>query len=207
MPSTRVSKKPNEPAQGSGDPPRSHDATPSDEIVDQLGASLFCNWWSCIHPGSFQERYAWNHCIRQADRSGRHGMNRLSQHAHQQLVDDEVVHQPLSSCQTTCTNKAYKTSLEKDVHRAKDWRKVPNDVQNIKQEIFDDGPVCSAFKMYEDFRYYKSGVYVPTTKEFEAGHSIKIVGLWKDVAWTWTEVLQPICQSKGEKPRPGRSKP
>ncbi|EER19169.1 cathepsin B, putative [Perkinsus marinus ATCC 50983] len=87
-----------------------------------------------------------------------------------------VVQQPVPPCRTTCTNKAYKKSLEKDVHRAKSWRKVLNDAQSIKQEIFDNGPVLSSFKMYEDFRYYKSGVYVPTTKESSTSHSIKIIG-------------------------------
>ncbi|EER16380.1 cathepsin B, putative [Perkinsus marinus ATCC 50983] len=92
----------------------------------------------------------------------------------------DVVQQPVPPCRTTCTNKAYKKSLEKDVHRAKSWRKVLNDAQSIKQEIFDNGPVFSAFEMYKDFRYYKSGVYVPTTKEVDCLHVIKIIGWGAD---------------------------
>ncbi|EER19167.1 cathepsin b, putative [Perkinsus marinus ATCC 50983] len=88
----------------------------------------------------------------------------------------DAAHPPLPPCRTTCTNKAYKRSLKKDVHRAKGWRKVLNNAQSVKQEIFDNGPVFSAFKMYEDFRYYKSGVYVPTTEEFHSFHLIKIIG-------------------------------
>mmetsp|Transcript_15616 Transcript_15616/g.15399 ORF Transcript_15616/g.15399 Transcript_15616/m.15399 type:complete len:109 (+) Transcript_15616:8-334(+) len=63
---------------------------------------------------------------------------------------------------------------------AKSWRKVLNNAQSIKQEIFDNGPVFSAFKMYKDFRYYKSGVYVPTTKEVDCLHVIKIIGWGAD---------------------------
>ncbi|EER08066.1 cathepsin b, putative, partial [Perkinsus marinus ATCC 50983] len=73
----------------------------------------------------------------------------------------EALSQP--ACQTECINESYKTSLQQDLHRAKSWGRLPTSPQKIKQEIFDNGTVLGVISMYEDFRLYKSGVYVHTT--------------------------------------------
>jgi len=43
-------------------------------------------------------------------------------------------------------------------------------------EIFQNGPVETAFTVYADFVTYKSGVYRHTTGGALGGHAVKIVG-------------------------------
>jgi len=50
------------------------------------------------------------------------------------------------------------------------------DVDSIAVEIQTNGPVQTAFDVYEDFLSYKSGVYQHTTGAFLGGHSVKIIG-------------------------------
>jgi cathepsin B len=47
---------------------------------------------------------------------------------------------------------------------------------NIKQEIYENGPVEGSFTVYEDFLTYKSGVYQHVTGSALGGHAIKILG-------------------------------
>jgi len=44
------------------------------------------------------------------------------------------------------------------------------------QEIYTNGPVETAFTVYEDFLTYKSGVYRHRTGGELGGHAVKIVG-------------------------------
>jgi cathepsin B len=46
----------------------------------------------------------------------------------------------------------------------------------MQTEIFQNGPIESAFDVYEDFLTYKSGVYQYTTGSYLGGHAIKILG-------------------------------
>ncbi|EER05603.1 cathepsin B, putative [Perkinsus marinus ATCC 50983] len=82
----------------------------------------------------------------------------------------------LPACATTCPNKAYGTSMQKDTHRAKSWGRLPIGPEKIKQEIFDNGPVAAMMTLYEDFRFYKSGVYVHKTGQMLAAHTLKLIG-------------------------------
>jgi cathepsin B len=49
-------------------------------------------------------------------------------------------------------------------------------VEEIKKEIMKNGPIQSAFQVYEDFLDYKGGIYTHNTGKFLGGHSVKIVG-------------------------------
>jgi cathepsin B len=42
------------------------------------------------------------------------------------------------------------------------------------QEIYKNGPVETAFSVYEDFLTYKSGVYRHTSGAFLGGHAVKV---------------------------------
>jgi cathepsin B len=44
------------------------------------------------------------------------------------------------------------------------------------QEIFSNGPVETAFTVYEDFLTYKSGVYRHVSGGALGGHAVKIMG-------------------------------
>ncbi|EPB71589.1 papain family cysteine protease, partial [Ancylostoma ceylanicum] len=65
---------------------------------------------------------------------------------------------PTPKCRKTC-KYGYKKSYEKDKYYAKSAYILPNDVEAIKQEIMDNGPVQAVFDVYEDFRLYKKGIY------------------------------------------------
>jgi cathepsin B len=49
-------------------------------------------------------------------------------------------------------------------------------VQEIMQDLVDNGPVTAAFTVYSDFLSYKTGVYKHVTGEELGGHAVKIIG-------------------------------
>mmetsp|Transcript_16265 Transcript_16265/g.28092 ORF Transcript_16265/g.28092 Transcript_16265/m.28092 type:complete len:360 (+) Transcript_16265:63-1142(+) len=53
-------------------------------------------------------------------------------------------------------------------------------VQAIMSEIYTNGPVQGAFKVYADFPNYKAGVYQQTSSDSLGGHAVKIVGWGKE---------------------------
>jgi cathepsin B len=78
-----------------------------------------------------------------------------------------------AKCVSSCVNgedwKKYKCKKGSIVH--------PTTVEGIKSEMFKNGPMESAFTVYNDFFNYKSGVYVPDTSSGVAGgHAIKCIG-------------------------------
>jgi cathepsin B len=48
--------------------------------------------------------------------------------------------------------------------------------EEIKAEIYANGPMETAFQVYEDFMNYESGVYHHVTGALEGGHAIKMLG-------------------------------
>jgi len=44
------------------------------------------------------------------------------------------------------------------------------------QEIFSNGPVETAFTVYDDFVTYKSGIYQRQSGDELGGHAVKIIG-------------------------------
>jgi cathepsin B len=55
---------------------------------------------------------------------------------------------------------------------------VSSESENIKQEIFNYGPVIVTIPVYRDFLIYKSGLYqvYPKNQRFSAEHAVKIIG-------------------------------
>jgi cathepsin B len=71
---------------------------------------------------------------------------------------------------------------------------VRGSIQDMMQEIVENGPVEGAFTVYEDFVTYKSGVYKHTTGSMLGGHAIKVMGYGTEggedywlVANSWNE--------------------
>lgn len=54
--------------------------------------------------------------------------------------------------------------------------------REIKEEIFKNGPMETAFTVYEDFMNYKGGVYHYTSGKLLGGHAIKVLGWGHDEA-------------------------
>jgi C1A family cysteine protease len=55
------------------------------------------------------------------------------------------------------------------------WSKLAPDVDALKAAVYEN-PVTVAFYVYEDFLYYKSGVYKHVTGNLLGGHAVCIVG-------------------------------
>ena len=49
-------------------------------------------------------------------------------------------------------------------------------INNVKQEIFTNGPVAFHFFVYLDYLSYKGGIYVPTSKTRVGSHLVKCIG-------------------------------
>lgn len=59
-------------------------------------------------------------------------------------------------CQKTCED-GYNVPYEKDKHFGKKSYSLQKNANEIRQEIFENGPVEGAFTVYEDLLSYKSG--------------------------------------------------
>jgi cathepsin B len=55
-------------------------------------------------------------------------------------------------------------------------------INEIKSDIFTNGPVETGFLVYSDFLSYKSGIYRKNSEELLGGHAVKIVGWGLDDA-------------------------
>lgn len=60
-------------------------------------------------------------------------------------------------------------------YRAKDYTHF-NTVNDMKNDIYHNGPVESRFQVYADFLSYKGGIYKKTSSKFLGGHAIKVIG-------------------------------
>ena len=54
--------------------------------------------------------------------------------------------------------------------------KTFNSVAEVKEEIFNNGPVETGFQVYQDFMSYKGGIYKKTSNVLLGGHAVKVVG-------------------------------
>ena len=61
-------------------------------------------------------------------------------------------------CKSACSNTGYNITYTKDKNFGKSVFTVKSE-QQIQTEIMKNGPVQTAFTVYEDFLSYKSGVY------------------------------------------------
>ena len=78
-------------------------------------------------------------------------------------------------CSTTCI-KGYPIPYDQDRHKMKSAFQLENDVNQIKSEIFANGPVEATFQVFEDFMTYKSGIYQHVTGKRVALHTVKLIG-------------------------------
>nr|ABL85236.1 cysteine proteinase 2 [Necator americanus] len=48
--------------------------------------------------------------------------------------------------------------------------------EKIKREIFNNGPLVATYTVYEDFAYYKNGIYMTGLGRATGAHAVKIIG-------------------------------
>jgi cathepsin B len=74
-----------------------------------------------------------------------------------------------------CSGKCADSSVSNKRYRCSyPWINYSNN--GIKKEIAKNGPVETAFSVYEDFMNYQGGIYHHTTGGYLGGHAVKIVG-------------------------------
>lgn len=79
-----------------------------------------------------------------------------------------------------------KQSACKDIEsivKVSSWKKI-NDSVDRKQSIAFNGPVIGAMVVYNDFLWYKSGVYRPISSEIIGLHCVNIIG-YEDASSCW----------------------
>jgi cathepsin B len=80
------------------------------------------------------------------------------------------------SCPSSCKNPSWNgPAWSNDLHYGATAYSLQGE-QSIMAEIFKNGPVETAFTVYEDFLSYKSGVYQHTSGAALGGHAVKFVG-------------------------------
>jgi hypothetical protein len=78
-------------------------------------------------------------------------------------------------CKRSCTESGYSTSWDADKARASSSYGVSGE-QQIMTDLYQNGPMYIAFRVYDDFPTYKSGVYHATSSNFLGGHAVTLVG-------------------------------
>ncbi|XP_077302123.1 cathepsin B [Arctopsyche grandis] len=78
-------------------------------------------------------------------------------------------------CNKQC-EEGYNVPYDKDRHFGQKAYSLDSNEDQIKQEIFTNGPVEAAFTVYSDLLSYKSGVYQHVAGDELGGHAIKILG-------------------------------
>jgi len=85
---------------------------------------------------------------------------------------DEYSNPPCpNKCSATWTGPAWNSNM----HKGKSAYSLRGET-DIMTEIFQNGPVETAFTVYSDFVTYKSGVYRHTSGSPLGGHAVRIVG-------------------------------
>jgi len=79
------------------------------------------------------------------------------------------------ACSSACES-GYSVSFNNDKHYGASYYSVGNGVSGMQQELFTNGPIDSAFSVYEDFYNYVSGVYHHVSGQYVGGHAVKVVG-------------------------------
>ncbi|KAA6390224.1 MAG: putative cathepsin B5 cysteine protease [Streblomastix strix] len=73
----------------------------------------------------------------------------------------------------TCRSKCINGS---DIHRIKAKKIGHISAKSMQQTLFNDGPFEVTFNVFEDFYYYKSGIYQARYGGYLGGHAVVIIG-------------------------------
>ena len=92
---------------------------------------------------------------------------------------------PLESCQpyeanltaVNCSKKCFNSTHKFETNKTKYWSvaRYPS-IPEIQLALLTDGPVTTSIKVYNDFLYYKSGIYTHTKGDMMGHHAVEIIG-------------------------------
>jgi cathepsin B len=98
------------------------------------------------------------------------------------IVSDECYPYTSGSGVTgTCkvTNKCVDGKTDAVKYKVSSWKQYRSS-EEVKEDIFNHGPVETGFLVYQDFMSYKGGIYKKTSNTLLGGHAVKIVGWGTD---------------------------
>ncbi|VDO80467.1 unnamed protein product [Soboliphyme baturini] len=78
------------------------------------------------------------------------------------------------ACKRTCI-RGWKKSFQDSMYYGSGAYALKSEASAM-QDIFENGPITSAFTVYNDFYYYKKGVYFHASGGQIGGHAIRILG-------------------------------
>lgn len=93
----------------------------------------------------------------------------------------------------------YPVEYKKDRHTFSNVYQLGADVDEIKTEIFTNGPVDATFMVFEDFMTYKSGVYHHVEGKNISLHTVKIIGWGEEDGEKYWLVVNSWNEDWGEK--------
>ncbi|EYC39728.1 hypothetical protein Y032_0643g1064 [Ancylostoma ceylanicum] len=76
---------------------------------------------------------------------------------------------------------------------------IPMNQTIIMTEIMTHGPVVATYKIYEDFSYYKGGIYVHTAGEEKGAHAVRVIGWGEEKSIPYWLVANSWNTDWGEK--------
>ncbi|CAD5228257.1 unnamed protein product [Bursaphelenchus xylophilus] len=80
-------------------------------------------------------------------------------------------------CEQKCSKDGYKRTFENDKFYVSTWYNLNKDAVGLQKEIMTNGPaVFTAMRMYEDFLYYRSGVYEHIAGRYFGLHAVRVIG-------------------------------
>ncbi|EYC28864.1 hypothetical protein Y032_0007g3465 [Ancylostoma ceylanicum] len=86
---------------------------------------------------------------------------------------------PTPTCRRTC-QLGYPIPFEKDKIFNKETFFIFSNETHIKHEIMTRGPVVATYTIYQDFNYYKKGIYIHKQGGMTGAHAVKIIGWGKE---------------------------
>lgn len=77
-------------------------------------------------------------------------------------------------CVMECVNPDI--NYKQDKHFAENIYRISNESDQIRAELFKNGPIETVFVVYEDFKKYESGIYVIKVPTVIGVHSVRVIG-------------------------------
>lgn len=95
------------------------------------------------------------------------------------LPDELCIPLGSHSCADTCISRA-----QRSIHISNWGAYSFPTIEDIKDKVYNSGPVSVTFSVYADFEYYRSGVYRHVSGGFLGYHAVLISG-WNDSDSSW----------------------
>lgn len=106
-------------------------------------------------------------------------------------------HLPWPLKATDCTEKGYAASYADDKHRAASAYRIQG-VEQMQTEIMTYGPITVGFDVYQNWEFYRGGVYTRTGMGYLGGHAVKVIGWGECTDCEPTFICKAIGSMSGE---------